>query len=278
MKKIFYLLLGIVGCNTISVSAMETNLNTYFYNYNGVEITETEYSNLESLGFTDNEIMYMSQTEFNDNKDLKGEVVSEITTYVKVINGIEQVVSKEEYEAPDMSIFGMQAGYIETGAKKMTTRIISTNGRYRYKVDLEWKSMPKVRSYDILGIGIENNVSIYSNVYFQQNYCYSSGRCSSSTTSSKKSTSTGGAASFKIPSSTLLTSLSSYLYFNVDKKSSMTITELNAYGDYSHATKTISESNAKNYSITRAGIVLQDSIASYYDAISYAQAVWTGSW
>lgn len=68
------------------------------------------------------------------------------------------------------------------------------------------------------------------------------------------------------------------MYFNVDKKSSMTITELNAYGDYSHATKTISESNAKNYSITRAGIVLQDSIASYYDAISYAQAVWTGSW
>ena len=210
LKKIFYLLLGIVGCNTISVSAMETNLNTYFYNYNGVEITETEYSNLESLGFTDNEIMYMSQTEFNDNKDLKGEVVSEITTYVKVINGIEQVVSKEEYEAPDMSIFGMQAGYIETGAKKMTTRIISTNGRYRYKVDLEWKSMPKVRSYDILGMCIENNVSIYSNVYFQQNYCYSSGSCSSSTTSSKKSTSTGGAASFKIPSSTSLTSLSSY--------------------------------------------------------------------
>ena len=74
-----------------------------------------------------------------------------------------------------MSIFGMQAGYIETGAKKMTTRIISTNGRYRYKVDLEWKSMPKVRSYDILGMCIENNVSIYSNVYFQQNYCYSSG-------------------------------------------------------------------------------------------------------
>ena len=55
LKKILYLLLGIVGCNTISVSAMETNLNTYFYNYNGVEITETEYSNLESLGFTDNE-------------------------------------------------------------------------------------------------------------------------------------------------------------------------------------------------------------------------------
>ena len=99
LKKIFYLLLGIVGCSTIRVSAMETDLNMYFYNYNGVEITETEYSNLESLGFTDNEIMYMSQTEFNDNKDLEGEVVSEITTYVKVINGIEQVVSKEEYEA-----------------------------------------------------------------------------------------------------------------------------------------------------------------------------------
>lgn len=268
----------VVSCSAMNVSAMEEDSSSSFLNHNDIVISETDYLKLENLGFTENEIMYMTQDEFDDNKDLEGEVVAEVTTYVKVINGKDQIVSEEEYAAPDISLFGMQAGYIETGAKKMTTRIVSTNGMYRYKIDLEWKSMPKVRSYDIIGIGIENNVSIYSNVYFQQNYCYSSGSCSSSTVSSKKSTSTGGSASFKIPSSTSLTSLSSYLYFDVDKKSSLTITALNAYGDYSHATKTISETNAKNYSITRAGIVLQDSIVDYYDAISYAKATWTGSW
>ena len=54
-----------------------------------------------------------------------------------MINGKEQLVSKEEYYAPGVSIFGMRAGHIETGVKKMTIRIISTNGRYRYKVDLK---------------------------------------------------------------------------------------------------------------------------------------------
>lgn len=34
-----------------------------------------------------------------------------------MINGKEQIVSEEEYDAPDMSLFGMQAGYIETGNK-----------------------------------------------------------------------------------------------------------------------------------------------------------------
>ena len=53
---------------------------------------------------------------------------------------------------------------------------------------------------------------------------------------------------------------------------------MNTYSDYSHATKTISEANAKNYSITRAEIILQDSTVSYYDTISCRKAVWTGSW
>lgn len=159
----------------------------------------------------------------------------------------------------------------------MTTRIISTNGRYRYKVDLEWKSMPSTRSYDILGIGIDTNVKIYADTYFQQNFCYSANNCSSSTVHAKKNTTTGGTASFKIPSATL-TSLSSYLYFDIVKNTSSTITTLNAYGDYSHAKKSISDINATKYRITKAGIVLDSSIESYYDAIPSAKAIWTGSW
>lgn len=177
-----------------------------------------------------------------------------------------------------MMPLGLQPGYVETTAKKITTRIISSNnGKYRYKVDVEWKKMPSIRSYDIIGIGIDTNVIISTGVYFQKNYCLTSGACNSSTVAALKSTRTGGAASFSLPKDSLK-SLNAYLYFDISKNTSSAITQLNAYGDYAHATKQISENNAQNYSITRSGIILNDSIKDYYDSISYAKAIWTGNW
>lgn len=273
-KILFLILLGIISCNNSNVLAMKEEI---YINYNGIVIQKEEYQRLQNLGFNEKEIKHMTNDEFENNKKLDGEVVSTDVVYSQTINGQEQIISKDEYEKTPVSLFGMQAGYIETGAKKMTTRIISVNGKYRYKVDLEWKYVPKVRSYDIIGIGIESNVKIASDIYFQQNYCHSETNCSSSIVSTKKSTQTGGAASFKIPSSDIIT-LSSYLYFEVEKNSSLTISELNSYGDYSHATKSITESNAQKYSIKLDGIFLEDAISDHYDAIKCATAVWTGSW
>lgn len=140
MKKIFYLLLlGVVSYSAMNVSAMEGNSSSSFLNYNGIVISEIYYLKLENLGFTENEIMHMTQDQFDDNKDLDGEVVSEVTIYVKVINGKEQIVSEEEYDAPDMSLFGMQAGYIETGNK---TVLIAMCNEYKEFVngDYIWVS------------------------------------------------------------------------------------------------------------------------------------------
>ena len=61
------------------VNALESS---EFANENGIAMTEEQVENLRNLGFTDLEIKVMSIEEFNNNKDLKGEVV---TNYNKIL-------------------------------------------------------------------------------------------------------------------------------------------------------------------------------------------------
>ena len=286
MKKVIAIILGIICLIPVSSKASD-----YIINNNSIKISTEEYNNLINLGFTEKEIFNMSAVEYENNKDLIGEIVSSDIKYYKTVtfynDANEQVakndieISEDEYSFANsntMSSHGLIVGYTETNYKKMTTNIISLSNKYRYKVSLEWKNMPSTRSYDIIGIGIDSSVYIYSNIYFQQNYCYNDGSCSSSVISTPKKTNTGGAASFKLPTSSSISDLSSYLYFTVDKSSDNTLSELNAYGDYSHATSSIDSESAKNYSINSAGIVLNSSIYNKYDEIQLAHARWTGSW
>ena len=162
----------------------------------------------------------------------------------------------------------------------MTTTISATGSNYRYKVSLVWKIMPATRSYDIIGIGIEN-VKVYisgGSMVFNQNYCVSSSCTNSSTYNSRSVTETGGGYSFKLPTSTSITTLSSYMYFTVLKEDNSTLTSMSAYGDYSHATKNISAGSSQGFYIGSAGVVLDAEIISYYDTISKATATWSGSW
>lgn len=265
-KKVIIFIIFLINFNTMDVFALDAN--DTIINNNNILMTNIEYQNLLDLGFTDYEIMNMSLKEYNENKNLKGEIVSQNTIYMDEQNSILN---------NSISTFGLQSGYIETTAKKMTTTIVSVNNKYRYKITLEWKNIPTTRSYDIIGIGIDNNVTINSSIYFQQNFCYSTNNCSSSIVNTVNSTSTGATSTFQLPSSAII-SLSSYLYFDVSKNTTSTITQLNAYGDYSHATKSISKSNANNHSINRGGISLDSSISDYYDSMNTSKAVWTGSW
>lgn len=265
-KKVITLMICLLSVTNMEAFALASD-NTIINN-NDILITEIEYQNLLNLGFTENEILNMSLTEFEKNKNLKGKIISQNIIYLDKKNNILN---------NNISTFGLQTGYIETTAKKMTTTIVSVNNKYRYKITLEWKQIPSTRSYDIIGIGIDTNVKIDSEVYFQQNFCYSTNNCGSSIVNTVNSISTGATSTFQLPSSTIV-SLSSYLYFDVSKKTTSTITQLNAYGDYAHATQSISKANANNHSINRGGIVLDSSISNYYDSITTSKAIWTGSW
>lgn len=144
---------------------------------------------------------------------------------------------------------------ITTASKKMITTIISINNCYRYKVSLEWTKIPSTRSYDIIGLVIDNTVKVYSIPVFQQNFCYTSNNCSSSNTHTRNTSSVGIGVSFRLPTAKLI-SLSSYLYFDIEKRNSGTLTSQNAHGDYSHATKSISQEYITNYYINRGVIIL----------------------
>ena len=83
---------------------------------------------------------------------------------------------------------------------------------------------------------------------------------------------------FYLPSGSL-SSLKQTLEVEVEKtNSSSTIVEQVAVGDYSHATSSISYSNAKKFYVDVGGINLDSSIEGYYDSISAARATWTGTW
>lgn len=255
MKKALKVFILFVLFSFCSVNATNT-----FINKNNIEISKTEYMNLLNLGFTEDEILNMKQSEFDSNKNLVGTVVSQNTTYTE----------DNQYQL-------LSSGYVNNIDKKTTISIISVNDYYRYKVTVEWKQMPSARSYDIIGIGMEPTVKINSSLYFQVNYCYSTDDCSSNGVFTRKVTSTGGTGIFKLPSGNL-TSMSAYLYFDIAKNTSSTITKLNAYGDYSHAMKSISLDNAKNHSINRGGISLDSSISSYYDSMTAASTTLNCSW
>lgn len=234
-------------------------------NANGIDITETEYNNLLNLGFTDNEIQYMTIDEFLANKDLIGEIVAQEVSYENNSNFINP--------------FSYQPGYAATTTREVTTTIVSVSDRYRYKVSVNWLQIPSNRSHDIIGIGIDTNVKIFGNLtYFQQNFCYSASNCSSSGTYNERVSSTGASATYQLPSASLV-SMNSYFYFGIEKNTTSTITQLNAYGDFAHAMTTVSLSNAyNNHLISRGGLVLNSNISSYYDSIDTAKAVWIGSW
>lgn len=279
MKKSNLFLYGLVSLFVFTLSIGQTKAS-YYENYFGIEMTNQEYNNLINLGFSSDEIYYMSEETFLDNKGLSATLVAKNEKYYKTVytdlNGQSYSVEipKEEYE--NQGTINAR-GTIQTEYKTMVTTIAQNGNRYRYKVSLVWRQMPQTRSYDIIGIGFDDPVYISSGVYFNYAHTNSSGETTTAADYyDKKVTSTGGTTVFKFPSSA--TALSAALWYDVSKNTSATITRLDMYGDYSHATTDISGTGYTNHDVGVYGIGLYSNIAGYYDAIPAAQSSWTGSW
>lgn len=197
-------------------------------------------------------------------------------------NSYTEEITKDEYNNFDPNSLVVPLdysnGYIETNYKKMTSSIVKNGSTYRYKVILEWKTMPSTRSYDIIGIGFPASVKPESSLVFSQNYCFTNGNCYTGVSYTPYIGVNGVGASFALPVGTL-SSLKQTLYVDMIKaNSSSTILRQYAYGDYSHATKSISYNNSRNYVVSSGGIILDSSIDSYYDSINTANATLSGEW
>ena len=216
-------------------------------------------------------------------------LVSENVKYYKIItvnnnnlaktfidNSVVEEISKAEYESSN-SVIPYSDGRVETNYKKLTSSIYQTSYGYRYQAQLEWKTIPSNRSYDILAIGFAPNVAINSTINFNQYYCFSSGDCRNNSASYLKSTSTGGGAFYKLPEGSL-TTLKSSIYFDVRKNVNAVIKVQNAYADSSHSVSSISSSYSQSYNINSSGIVLDSSIKNSFDSIPVSVANWSGRW
>lgn len=255
-----------------------------YVNYRGISMTAEEYNNLINLGFTEDEIYYMGEEMFNQNKDIESnlEVVNE--KYYKTIytdlNGGNYSTELTEDEYNNQNSNNMR-GYVETSYKKLVTTISrNSDNSFRFKSSLIWKQFPAVRSYDIIGIGFDNsNIYINAGLVFGYYYCDASGNCPESTAHyNRKELSTGGGVVYKLPSGDIR-GLGAVMYYDVKKtNSSQTITFLEMCGDYSHATANVSQSNISDYTVNENGIQLFSGLAGSYDEIPCSSTEWGGTW
>ena len=65
-------------------------------------------------------------------------------------------------------------GTVSTTYKSIVSTMSQVSNNFRYKVSVSWKQMPSTRSYDIIGVGFEDDVYINSSVYFSYYHCDSS--------------------------------------------------------------------------------------------------------
>lgn len=223
----------------------------------------------------------------------------------KVIN---EEISEEEYNSLSVednsnSLNNYYPGTTSTTFKKLTSSIIQVGDIYRLKADLEWKNMPKQRSSDILTLAHNDLTSpIPSSNYFQQiwiydNPCQNSSQRGTSSDGSWKITKDFYGKVFTLPSDKTcstqpsdpliaptikamkITSLSSYMYYNINKITSP-IHVIDAYADYAHATKKVDLNTAFNFGFDgnnlNAGISFSPSIETSYDEMNTAHTSWDG--
>ena len=227
--------------------------------------------------------------EYPDNSNL--ELLAQTTKYIKTETRLNAIpiggadiprtrsfeVTEEEYNNAVGEISTRAEGTVETTYKKMVTSIYQHGSYYRYDNTLTWKNMPSVRSFDIIGIGKSPDLNIIDGPFFSQRYCTSSNNCYVSYVHTVKTGSTGAGATCQLMTGALY-SLKINIQYDVSKNTNQTLYALYAYGDYSHATTTVTHSQAQHYSVNSGGINLTDEIYSYYDDIPTADVYYGLVW
>lgn len=237
-------------------------------------------------------LMFLPLGVFADETIDKGfSVVAQEEKYYKtvipIINNLSKMdqnsksytveVTKEEYESSN-NIQTYDYSYVETTYKRMTSYILTNGSYYRYKVTLHWKNFPKVRSYDTIAIGHNASVKVRGSINFDQTYCDLNNSCKTINIYYPKITTTGSGATFKLPTGDL-TALSQTIYFDVEKNvNDAKVISQKAVGDYSHAVKTVTSTQARKYNISIIGITLDSSIIDSFDEMSSTTTLWEGSW
>lgn len=296
MKKYLY---NIVFAALILMSAAVVNASNevYYTNRKNVEMTETEYNNLLSLGFTEKYISGMNMDEFLANKDLEGTVLSETKKFVKTStimrNGIKITVTKEitEEEAKELQSHKIinrdpagnyYDGMIMNSVIVMTSTIAGiSDTNMRFMNTVEWLVLPTDRHHDIIGIGFDSDkVQFDSIIICKQEWEDEDYEIVDDYTCAPKYVNMGGLAVIKLPEVTIQ-NLESNIYFNVKKQTGVgTITSLYAVGDYAHAVSDVTPTNLMSHITVNdsVGIIIDATYGYAFENISPAVAAFIGTW
>lgn len=292
--KILTLLLlgGMLLPNCISAEEIYTNAN-------GIKMSINDINNLKDAGFNEEEIEIMDENLYLEFNTEDYQIISSTKKYIKTtiyfdgeienpnskpIHEINEEVSEEEYNSATESIQSRGiCGSVSTTYKLLTSDIVrdSANNRYNYKATLTWKKMPKVRKYDIIGIGIDGDVSVVgSATTFRNSVKYSDGSTAyKSSATETRISSTGIAKYFKLyedTSSKTVSSMVITMIAPVIKRTDSKIKVLNNYADYSHCVKAVAF-DTLDVGVSAFGISFGGSASvPEYDSMSTAQAIADG--
>lgn len=243
----------------------------FFVNAETIENDEEGY-NLVSINekyYKTTNVIKKSNINLFSNEINENDIILSYTTEITE-EEYENVNDKEEMQTYSSS------NYVQTEYKKLTVSILENGAAYMYKAVLDWRKMPAVRSHDIIAIGFYNSVRA-SSINYQTYYCLTNGSCSTIQGYTGKTTSTGAGAVFQLPTSSDVKSIQNTLKVYVVKDVNSTIIEQMAVADYAHATKTISDTNANNYTINTVGISHQGT-SSYFDNMAYVSTKINCNW
>ena len=267
IKNILITIIALLIVNSKQVYATNSN-QIYYTSHFGVNMTEEEY-NLFKTKFDDFTIENMDSRLFESLKeDLNNvDIIDTKVKYIKTITYKDELnnyfhseveLTEDEYNnfVAEKSRSSCSDGVAcwETNAKKLFMRVYvdTSQGDYQFVMNNLWKSIPSVKSYDVMGFRwtstsnefIRTNysgVQVYNNNQYIQ---YSMGGTNSKTASN------GLGISMNI-----VDSASTYLSNTIIMYAGFSMnTVVTVYGTYQHATSDLSLANSKSYSFSSSGL------------------------
>lgn len=220
MKKAIFSLFIIMSF--FLMTNVSAKADFYFVNDNGVQLNKIEYNNIlqiHGLEMLNN----LTQDMLNEYKDFYNDP---------------NIIINTNYNTQD--IISSYSSFLETNYKELKiTSVTSQSATKMIVITVNWKSAPKVKSYDVIGFRL-HNTSLKSSVITMTSI-----NGSSQSIAGDKKFSNGYGSSIKLPSNS--SSITIQQTFKVSSGGTV-------YASYQHSVKNISLSNSLNFSISSNGL------------------------
>lgn len=265
MKKYIVFIVAII----LSALSIECVNAKEFVNKNGIYISNEQYNSLKNF-LDDKTIENLTESDFEILKDKSWNVtdtqsiyVKQVTNYINNIPRIseQELLTEEQYnnvEETNISTYGNSGKSVwETTYKKIDIMLYTSSGT-SYNVmlmDLEWKKMPSVRSFDVMAMLGKNftfnSGTGYVNISYKIGVSNYESTITSSNTNVYKNTGAGISFVVKLPTDSDLSA------YNLSMTAVGTVTNTSnskVYGTYQHSQKNITQTQAMSHTYSTSGL------------------------